>query len=357
MLAMLHLVPAFLQQIIRMDSTLAPLPEASLRHRGPEGRSGQSLLSEDDGGPPLAAGLLGHDGTAGTESQRGLGGITQMRWPAWRRPQSGGGTMDPVTGTGAAGVGRNRSSDRLPPGRSVGPFGDGAGASRSSSSSNSRLFGDSGNAGRDASLENQARAWRSSGGTGVAGLQSTVRPLGDKQGGTGSRRTSEWMPDVTIGAGSSNTNTSGAAASRWEATSQPRSAGSTLTSATGRHPEAPPKWLTGAGGSTTPDVIEGAHFGSRTSAMPQDRLNAPTGNLFNDNGAGRNGFSEERVGNHHHISGGQLAEGSMGRQENGKAGQDFVPSSFGGFRGATRRPAAFGDAAAVDEEEDDNPFA
>lgn len=340
-----------------MDSTLAPLPEASLRYRGPEGRSGHPLSSADDGGPPLAAGLLGPDGTAGAESQWGLGGITQMRWPAWRRPQGGGGTLDPVAGTGAAGMGKNRSSGRLPPGRTVGPFGDGAGASRSSSSFNSRLFGDSDNAGRDASLENQARAWRSSGGTGVAGLQSTVRPLGDKQGGTGSRRTSEWMPDMTIGAGSSNTNTSGAVASRWESTSQPSSAGSTLTSATGRHPEPPRKWLTGAGGSTTPDFIEGENFGSRTSAIPQDRLNAPTSNLFEDNGAGRNGFSEERVGKHHHGSGGELAEGSMSRQGNGKAGQDFVPSSFGGFRDAVRRPAAFGDAVGVDEEEDENPFA
>lgn len=351
-----------------MDSTLAPLPEASLRHRGQGGRIGQPLSSGDDGGPPLAAGLLRPDGTASAESQWGLGRITQMRWPAWRRPQGGGGTLDPVAGTGAndartgaAGVGSNRSSGRLPPGRAVGPFGDGAGASRSSPSFNSRLFGDAEDAGRNASPENQARAWRSSGGTGVAGLQSTVRPLGDKQGGAGSRRTSDWMPDMTIGAGSSSTNTSGAAASRWEVTSQPSSAGSNLTGTTGRHPEGPPKWMTGAGGSTTSDFTGGTDFGSRTSPMPQDRLNAPTSNLFEDNGAGRNGFSEEYVGKRHHSSGGELAaEGSMGRQENGKAGQDFMPSSFGGFRDdfdAPRRPTAFGDPVAVDEEEDENPFA
>ena len=377
-----------------MDSTLAQLPEAFLRRRVPDGRKGQPSLVGDDGGPPLASGLLrpdfnatrgGHAG--GAESQWGLRGISQMRWPTWGRQQDG--TSAFTTGGGytsgaAAGVGRHCSpggpsfgGSGMPPGRAVGPFGDGAGASRSSPSSNSRLFGEAENDDVRADAgERYGRPWRSSEGTGVAGLQSSMRPLGDNKGGSGSRTSSDWMPDMSIGDGGSSSDTGTLAATTlWGASSQPSGTGLHVSNPKERRLAAPLGWPDpgGSGTSTTLrdrqsgplDALFGERqdFDSGSSATSRNRPNVPSGALFGESNAGRSNTAVEKPFGERHGSTTKTA-GAFGSRHNNKSPEAFLSSPFGEFShgvAAGGRPvigSAFGEAVPVDEEEvEENPFA
>lgn len=224
-------------KILRMDSSLTPIPEAFLRRLAPDGTDGHSRDFSDDGGPPLAGSLLGPAAATSTAAAEGGGGsgwglhgITQIRWSPWRRDcdtsglddasvggsgdggdssgghvasaverqpaahgegsRSSGKAWNPYEPGGAApNTGATSSASRLE--RPVGPFGDGTGAAagvRRPMPGASGLFGDP---------DEQRDVIGTSGGTArIARLGSGRRPnsrgLGSKDG--------DWMPDLTMGA-------------------------------------------------------------------------------------------------------------------------------------------------------------
>ncbi|CAM9969232.1 unnamed protein product [Pylaiella littoralis] len=232
---MLH----FLGPILRMDSTLTPLPDAFLRRRtAPPG----APFGPGGGGAPLAGGRPRPDGnngdpasaaTASDGSQRSLRGI----WPAWRRGGEAGGSGDKhppepasTPATTAAlerrGPAGNRVGSRGPAGGgAVGPFGNGAGAAaagRRKLPANSPLFGaDAAGAGggggggggggfaeraRGTKRESLFDSWRSAeGAAGVAGAGAgaggAVRSAPSRA--FGARGGSDWMPDMSRGSAAS----------------------------------------------------------------------------------------------------------------------------------------------------------
>ncbi|CAN0151889.1 unnamed protein product [Ectocarpus sp. 6 AP-2014] len=133
---MLH----FLGPILRMDSTLAPLPEAFLRHRTPPGRPLQST-GPQDGGPPLAGSFLRPSGSGGASAAGpagAAGGVDGGQWslrgmlPAWSREQPSkpgdGSTLRQAPGSSFGGGGSSRGGSAWTPDMSRG-----SGASASSS--------------------------------------------------------------------------------------------------------------------------------------------------------------------------------------------------------------------------------
>ncbi|CAM9827642.1 unnamed protein product, partial [Ectocarpus sp. 13 AM-2016] len=125
---MLH----FLGPILRMDSTLAPLPEAFLRHRAPPGRQLPST-GPQDGGPPLAGSFLRPSGSGGASAAvpaGAAGSVDGSQWslrgmlPAWSREQPSepgdGSTLRQAPGSSFEGGGSSRGSSAWMPDMSRG---------------------------------------------------------------------------------------------------------------------------------------------------------------------------------------------------------------------------------------------
>lgn len=200
--------PCSIAQILRMDSTLAPLPNAFLRRRAPDNQTA------DIGGahpPPGVVGGLSHPNggtgpSAGGNSAWGLRGMTQGFLPTWGRDQGKAGNV-PVaapTGTGPA------DADRVRQGRAVGPFGNGAGAAPGTlkAPTSNSLFGDGGGAGLGGGGvggSGSADSWRTSSGatTGGTARQGPARPLGGGNGVVGSKGKDGWMPVMSAVPGGS----------------------------------------------------------------------------------------------------------------------------------------------------------
>eukprot|EP00752_Nemacystus_decipiens_P009877 g8812.t1 len=176
---MLH----FLGPILRMDSTLTPLPEAFLRRRTSLGKCEPS----GDGG------LKGNSKSTGAAGPDGSQWSLRVMWPAWKQQEAAknGEGRGPAVGT-------------------VGPFGNGAGAAGSGRSlpPNSRLFGRSAGGDRDGSAarpkDSSFESGRAQEGVGLGSGRAARLPgnkLRDGGGGgvQGSRESSEWVPDFSRG--------------------------------------------------------------------------------------------------------------------------------------------------------------
>lgn len=356
------------KQILHVDSKVAPLPEAFLRRRLPEQQNGHTPFAADDG-PPLAGGLLGGDGGAGANASSnnatgrwGVGGVSQMRWPAWGRDQNQNGEAAVATSASSARNSRSEGCDgrpdsKVPKGRPMRPFGDGSNAAGSMPAS-SGLFGRSGGDDRPGEARS-ANAWRSAGGE----LNRSARPSGDKYGSGGTTGgPSGWMPDMTIGAGASSSSSSGA--TRWAIPAPPAESTRSHTSdATGFPGESPAQQRYRKDESEAfPTGGAGLRSGASTwperpsATATESSFGGATGHVHTDKGDGGRGVGAGTTDG--------LVAGRKGDQRQGV----FGASSFSGLDGSTvpraEHPVAIPfdvadtQAGSGDEDgEEENPFA
>lgn len=357
------------KQIFRVDSIVAPLPEAFLRRRLPDEQSGQTPFAAD-GGPPLAGGLLGGDGGAGAIASNtnatgrwGVGGVSQMRWPAWGREQNQNGETAVATAASSAGNGRSEGSDgrtdsKVPKGRPMRPFGDGSNAAESLPAS-SGLFGGNGGNERPGGARS-ANAWRSAGGE----LNLPARPSGDRYGSGGTKGgQSGWMPAMTIGAEASSSSSSGA--TRWAMPAPPAESTRSHTSNATGFPGGSPVQQRDIKNESGAFPTGGAGLRSGASTWPErpsatatgGSFGGATGHVHTDKGdGGRGGEAGTTDG---------LMTGRRGEQRQGV----FGSSSFSGLDGSTvprgerslvATPFGVADTRVDSGDEDDeeeNPFA
>lgn len=348
-----------------MDSTLAPLPEAFLRRRDTGQKIGRSPL-ENDGGPPLAGGLLRPGGVAGADahadamptgadSQWSLRGMSQLRWPAWRQNQDvdgntagagsttsapagagrGGKHVQGYAGNGRGGGPSGHADGKIIPGRVVGPFGNGAGAADGSLPATSRLFGDADGADGEGGRRS-GDSWRATGTAGAGGLHHPVRPLG----GGASGGSSDWMPVMAIGSGTSSS------ATRWGGPPHPEIAGGNTASHAMDFPDRPAVKASPGRSAGAAHSSETAGFGYGASAWPPEQ---PTATAVNASGVGKSGHGN--ASEHGGRTGARGAGGLVSGGENDERRDIFAPASpFSGFDNATA-------GGSDGEEEEENPFA
>lgn len=357
------------KQIFGVDSTVAPLPEAFLRRRLPDKQNGHTPFAAD-GGPPLAEGLLGGDGGAGAVASNtnatgrwGVGGVSQMRWPAWGKEHNQNEEAAVATAASSAGNGRSEGSDgrtdiKVPKGRPMRPFGDGSNAAGILPAS-SGLFGGNGSNERPGEARS-ANAWRSAGGE----LNRPARPSGDRYGSGGAKGGPPgWMPDMTIGAGASSSSSSGA--TRWAMSAPPAESTRSHTSNATGFPGGSPVQQRDRKDESGAFPTGGTGLRSGASTWPErpsvtatgGSFSGATGHVHTDKGdGGRGGRAGTTDG---------LITGRRGEQRQGV----FGASSFSGLDGSTvpraeRSPVAtpFGVAdtrveGGDEDDEEENPFA
>lgn len=383
-----------------MDSALAPLPEAFLRHKGPAQPSGHSSF-ENDGGPPLAGGLLrpprGTGGAASSDanSQWSLKGMSQMRWLAWRQEESNTGNAAGTTSSAGAAaasipppraeVGRGgqhaqgsvrndldeqglsgHTNGKTLAGRPVGPFGNGAGAVTTRLPASSRIFGDTGDAEQRVARPSPSNSWQRSGAALAA--RRPERTSGDSHGGGGSggsRGTSNWMPDMILGSGAQS---SSSTAATWSgALAHPEN----VDEKTSSHmmsfsPPRPPEYFSAGPAAGTGYPSEGKWSGTENAVRLSKRPEETTARASSASGFGQ---GSAREGSGAGATGAMKNDAIFADAGEKKRAGAFGAKPFSRFNGAETgaghlAPGSFGTPAEAkcndndgDDEEEDNPFA
>ncbi|CAB1102637.1 unnamed protein product [Ectocarpus sp. CCAP 1310/34] len=390
---MLH----FLGPILRMDSTLAPLPEAFLRHRTPPGRQLPST-GPQDGGPSLAGSFLRPSGSGGASAAGpagAAGGVGGGQWrlrgmlPAWSREQpSKPGDGSALAPGGSAAPGREwnphenprtRIGNGVGRGGAVGPFGNGTGAAAAgrTNPANSSLFGGDATAGASgggmggaAKKESLFDSWRSpraaAAGAG-AGMGGTLRqaPGSSFGGGGSSRRSSAWMPDTSRGSGTSTSSSppgnmlgaAGAVPTPPTSREELAGSGSTSNGNSVRGPTDRPArgGLFSAAGSGGENAgFPGSSGGSSMAASPawpSEQSNAPLGGAAGAEGRVRGGESSGGRNLAVPTFSSSLDTGARFTSEVGRSGGTFVGTTT---LGESDDHHGFEEE---DGEEEENPFA
>lgn len=169
------------RKILRMDSSLASLPNAFLR-RTTLSTGAETSVQESDR-PPLTE---GHPASNSGDTTNGEGNGTRGSIWGSRNTQH--------QNSSAGGVAQERSMQaKSQPilGRTVGPFGNGTGAAGRLSSS-SGLFGNAEKSPTNSSARTTDR-WRTTTGQGISSLQA-------RQQSRDSRGMTDWMPVLEVGA-------------------------------------------------------------------------------------------------------------------------------------------------------------
>lgn len=381
-----------------MDSSLAPLPEAFLRRKLPETDDRSPLA--DDGGPPPAGGPLSNNAVA-ESSGWGLGGISQMRWPAWRREQGGGdgglaATDDTanaaidsavvptrkITGSTPKGQGREVNgqgkNNSFLGRRPVGPFGNGTGAAGRPPVS-SGLFGDMEDSGATTgsgiASARSADSWRrnKAGGTGGGAFSGSVdKPKSGATKDTGA----DWLPVLEVGSGVSG---SGRSVARFGRDSAPPQHIASPDDDPFAFMIRPPRLGSGSGPGAAAELFaeysaeDAVGSGTGESGWPPERGDpagaraAPTlaVSVFDVRGGrvdgdGRDGAMAGWTGG---AGGGNEPPSGSGTVFSGFAGGNRVVTTMGlGLDEPVGQASAFVSegvtaAESSDEEEDENPFA